>query len=218
MSVLAAVLAAASWSLSAAGAALVVFRPLEHPDAIIILASHEWERLPQGAAVAREHASAAVLLTEPAVVTDSNCHRCAERTRWLVDHGLTPQRIHTLPERVNNTHDEALAARSYAEQHAIRHLAIVTSPYHTRRALTTFRTVFGGLPIELGVYPACSYSPARPGAWWTAAYDRAYVVYEWAASLQYRLKFGVPLAAPAGIDLPAGLCSCVLRSEGNSLT
>ena len=215
---LAAALAIASWSFFAAGAALVVFRPLAQPDAIVILASHEWERLPAGAALAREHPSAAVLLTEPLVVTDSNCHRCAERTRWLIEYGLTPERIHTLPKRVDNTHDEALAARSYAEQHAIRRLAIVTSPYHTRRALATFRDAFNGLPTEVGIYPACSSSPAQPNTWWASPYDRAYVAYEWAANLQYRVKFGVPLSVPGRTDLPAGQCSCVLRFEGTSQT
>ena len=72
---------------------------------------------------------------------------------------------------------------------------VVTSPYHTRRSLATFRQVFAGTPITIGVVPAEATSPARPDWWWWAApYDRAYVGYEWAAITYYWFKYGVPIA------------------------
>ncbi len=215
---LAGALVAASWSVSRAGTALVVYRPVERADAIIILASHEWERLPAAEALARDHIGAAVLLTVPRVITDSNCDRCGERRQWLIERGLAPARIHELRDRVANTYDEAVAARNHADRQSIRRLAIVTSPYHTRRAFATFREVFASRTIEIGVYPACGSSPARPAHWWASAYDRAYVTYEWAAGLQFRFKFGIPITVPAGSDLPPGLCSCVFGAEGIVLT
>jgi uncharacterized SAM-binding protein YcdF (DUF218 family) len=205
--VFAAALGVLGWSLPRAGTALIFFHPLDGPDVIVVLASHEWERLPQAAALARQYTSAVVLLTVPLVVTDSNCHLCAERTRWLTDLGLAPERILTLPERVGNTYDEARAARIYAERHDVQRLAVVTSPYHTRRALGTFQVVFSELAIQIGVYPACGSSPARPKQWWASGYDRAYVAYEWAANLQYRVKYGIPLVGPDSRSLAAGLCS-----------
>ena len=189
-------LALVLWPLSGAGRALVYAVPAEPPDAIVMLASHEWERLPATAALAGRFPQSVVLLTEPAAVTDSNCHRCGERPRLLTDLGVAAARIQVLPDRGRGTRDEALAVRRYVEDHRIRHLAIVTSPYHARRAWTTFRHVLGTLPVNVGVYPARDSSPARPARWWTAAYDRAYVTYEWAALLHYRVKFGVPLTRP----------------------
>jgi uncharacterized SAM-binding protein YcdF (DUF218 family) len=182
------------WAMRSGGTALVEFRPVESPDAILSLASHEWERLPAAAALAQQHPGSTVLLTVPLVITDSNCHRCTERTAWLVDLGVAAERIRTLPDATRGTYGEALALRSYAEAHGVRRAAIVTSPYHTRRALATFLTVFNGSSVELGIYPASKTSPARPAAWWARRYDRAYVAYEWIAALYYRFEYGVPLA------------------------
>ena len=44
------------------GTLLVVRQPLERPDAIVSLASHEWERLPATARLARENPAASIIL------------------------------------------------------------------------------------------------------------------------------------------------------------
>lgn len=198
------------WPLSRAGRALVYSSPAEPPDAIVVLASHEWERLPAAAALAARFPESAVLLTEPATVTDANCYRCGERPAALTGLGVAAVRVHVLPDRGSSTRDEALAVRRFVETHPVRRLAIVTSPYHTRRAWATFHHVLGTLPVQVGVYPACGFSPARPDRWWTSAYDRSYVAYEWAALLQYRVKFSIPPTAPSGaIPLADAACASI---------
>jgi uncharacterized SAM-binding protein YcdF (DUF218 family) len=175
-----------------AGEALVVIRPIARPDAIIVLASHEWERLPVAADAAQRYDGAAVWLTVPQRVTVHNCYRCAERVWWLERAGVDASRVQLLPDRVTNTHDEAEAAAAFARSHPIGRLLIVTSPYHTRRSLATFRRVFaaGGVAPEIGI--ATSLSGADPERWWRRQYDREYVAYEWAAVVYYGLRFGVP--------------------------
>jgi uncharacterized SAM-binding protein YcdF (DUF218 family) len=204
------------WALWRGGSALVVHRPAAPPDAILSLASHEWERLPATAVLAEQYPASLVLLTVPHEISDTNCHRCGERTQWLIELGLAAERIRTLPDATRGTYGEAMAMRRYAEAHGVRRVAIVTSPYHTRRALATFRKVFDGLAVELGTYPASSDSPARPTTWWAHAYDRAYVAYEWAAALYYRVEYGVPLTAA---DMEARRRSGRTRDSGQlSLT
>jgi uncharacterized SAM-binding protein YcdF (DUF218 family) len=163
------------------GTALVVDVPLAEPDAILVLGSHEWERLPAAAERARHSPSALLLLTQPRNPTIHNCHDCAHRADRLIADGVAASRIVMLPDLVSNTRDEAAAARAECERRGIRRLLIVTSPYHTRRAWRIFTGAFTGTPVTLGVASARDYSPARPGRWWKAAYDRAYVRYEWAA-------------------------------------
>lgn len=180
-----------------AGEALVLARHVGNPDAIVMLASHEWERLPEAAALARSYPQATVLLTEPREITEHNCHRCGERVAWLAAEGVDGSRIVVLPRRVVNTRDEALSAREYAAAHGVRRLAVVTSPYHTRRALATFDHAFAGTCTAIGVVPASDRSPARPRRWWWHLYDMSYVAYEWAALLEYRLRYGVRLDWPA---------------------
>jgi uncharacterized SAM-binding protein YcdF (DUF218 family) len=70
---------------------------------------------------------------------------------------------------------------------------VVTSPYHTRRSLGTFEKVFADTGVEIGIHPAVRTSPAIPERWWLRRYDRGYVLYEWAALVYYRLRFGVPM-------------------------
>jgi uncharacterized SAM-binding protein YcdF (DUF218 family) len=187
------VLLSGIWASLDAGRALVVSRDVEAPDAIIMLASHEWERLPAAAELARRFPSSVVLLTIPVTVTRYNCHLCAERPAWLQREGVAAGRIVELaPNARANTYGEALAVRAYAASHPIRRLMVVTSPYHCRRALHVFEHVLSGIGIEVGVRPASAYSSADPDRWWRHPYDRWYVTYEWAAILEYRVRYGVP--------------------------
>jgi uncharacterized SAM-binding protein YcdF (DUF218 family) len=175
----------------AAGPVLVVRLPLAHADAIVALASHEWERLPLAARLAKDQPQAIVLLTVPELVTPYNCHDCTNRIDRLRHLGVDRARVRELQLTAPGTYGEALAVRAFVEKMDIRSLVVATSPYHTRRALAVFRQVFHGTGIEVGVEPASTTSPARPVWWWTAGYDRAYVAYEWAAIAYYTWQYGV---------------------------
>jgi uncharacterized SAM-binding protein YcdF (DUF218 family) len=179
-----------AWPVSVAGSVLVVQRQLLEPEVLIALGSHEWERLPAVARLARLWPGAMVLLTEPVRATDHNCFRCGERIAWLARLGVPADRITILPKRVANTHDEALALGEYRRSHPLRRVVVVTSPYHTRRALAAFTSVLGSR-VVIGVQPATDYSPARPTSWWRNSYDRRYVSYEWAALAWYGVRYGV---------------------------
>jgi len=174
-----------------AGNALIRTRPLTQPDAILVLASREWERIPEAADRARQTPSASLLLSVPRVVTEQNCHRCAERDEWLEALGVDAERVVFLPQRVGNTRDEARSALAFCRQQGIRRLLVVTSPYHTRRALATFDHVFDRSGVQVGVEPATAHSPARPGRWWATPYDRWYVRYEWSAIAFYAVRYGI---------------------------
>jgi uncharacterized SAM-binding protein YcdF (DUF218 family) len=179
-----------------AGTALIVSAPLSSPDAIVSLASHEWERLPEAAAQAKRYPRAVVVLTVPQVVSEVNCHDCSHRVDRLVHAGVDLSRIRMVPLTQGGTYGEAVATRAFIRDHHLGAVLVVTSPYHTRRSLATFRKALEATGASVGVAPAIATSPAQPLRWWAAAYDRAYVRYEWAAVVYYRLRYGVPLAAP----------------------
>jgi uncharacterized SAM-binding protein YcdF (DUF218 family) len=165
------------------------------PEAVVVLGSHEWERLPAAADVARRYPRTLVLLTEPVVATPQNCHRCAERIDWLAALQVDRHRVTILPDRVTNTYDEALATAAYCREHAITRLAIVTSPYHTRRALATFQAVFASSTVEFGVVASPPPGWRTAERWWQGSYDRAYVLYEVAAIGWYFVRHGInPIA------------------------
>jgi uncharacterized SAM-binding protein YcdF (DUF218 family) len=187
--IVAAAFAAAAWG---AGTALVIAAPVGSPDVIVSLASHEWERLPAAAARARRYPQAVLLLTVPERVTVHNCHDCAHRAERLIADGVVGSRIRSVRLTQGGTYGEAVATRAFVTAHHLTSVLVVTSPYHTRRALATFRTVLGPR-IAIGIAPATATSPARPAWWWMSGYDRAYVGYEWAATVYYRFRHGVPV-------------------------
>ena len=186
VSVLAAILAAPR-----AGTALVVAKPIDAPDVIVSLASHEWERLPVTARLAKQWPAARVVLTLPERVTEFNCHDCSNRAHRLELAGVATSRVRIVPLREGGTYGEALAVRRLVLSSGQKRVLVVTSPYHTRRALATFETVLFPSGVLVGVEPARMTSPARPDRWWWAPYDRAYVRYEWAAILYYGIRHGV---------------------------
>jgi uncharacterized SAM-binding protein YcdF (DUF218 family) len=174
--------------LRTAGSTLVVQATVDNPDAIVSLASHEWERLPVAAEIARDHPGARVFLTQPPVVSRYNCHDCANRARYLASLGVDPQRIVVVPMHESSTYGEAIAIARAIRPAGCRRLLIVTSPYHTRRALAVFRKVLREDHVAVGVVPALAFSGAAPGRWWSSPYDRWYVTYEWCAMVTYLVR------------------------------
>lgn len=184
------------WWLGAALAAvaigaplpLIVERPVERPDAVVVLASHEWERLPAAADLARQHPESAVVLTVSREFSDLSCHLCGERPRWLNHLGIDGRRIVEVETSAGGgTWGEAISVTGEARRRGWTRLLVVTSVYHTRRSLWTFRKA-AGEGLEVGVASARAHSALRPATWWAAPEDLWYVAYEWAAMVKYAVE------------------------------
>jgi uncharacterized SAM-binding protein YcdF (DUF218 family) len=183
--------------IARAGTALVISAPLDRPDVIVSLASHEWERLPVAARLAMKYPNAQVLLTQPPAETRRNCYQCGQRVDYLVSLGVARDRIHLVKLSQSSTYGEALATREFVAQSGRHRVLVVTSGYHARRALATFQRVFRSEPVTVGVEPADPSIWTRPRRWWTRPYDRWYVTYEWAAAISYQIRHGVPIVSLA---------------------
>ena len=182
------VLVAALLAATPFGPWLVVAREVADPGAILMLASHEAERLPHTARLARRWPRALVLLTHPVTPSPYNCQDCGNRPRTLVAAGIASGRIVVLERRVRNTFDELVAAADWASRAGQRRLLVVSSPYHTRRVLVLAAATAPGL--EVGISPApVEGGLARP--WWSRRYDRRYVIYEWGALIDNSWRHGL---------------------------
>jgi len=178
--------------MATAGRALVVTIPITAPpDAIVSLTGHEWERLPSTAAIALSHPAAVVLLSAPKDITKYNCNDCANRVRKLAAAGIALERIRVLPVAENGTYWEAEAVRQYVIEHRLKQLLVVTSPYHTLRAYSTFSKVLSESGVKVAIQPAWKNSGARPAVWWSRYGDIRYVAYEWAAVASYAPRHGI---------------------------
>ena len=140
---------------------LIVHAEPSRADVVVVLsgsAVYE-ERIRHGIGVLREGRAPSIVLTNDGLRGRWSRRRQAnltstERAKDAVrDAGIPEQRLIILPQRVNSTYDEAVAIRGFAEKTGIRKVLVVTSPYHSRRALWVFRRVLEPAGVEVGIDP-----------------------------------------------------------------
>jgi len=167
---------------------LIREQPLDRPDAILVLGSHESERLPHAARLARRWPRADVLLTQPVIATPFNCQDCAHRGQTLQKAGVAGTRVRILTPRVRTTFDEMQAAAAWVAASGQKRLLVVTSPYHTRRAWALARALLPGASVGIS---ACPVPDGLGRPWWSRRYDRRYVIYEVAALVNNSWRHGI---------------------------
>lgn len=137
---------------------LVTEKPIEKPDAIIVLSG--------GATVVERNLYAADLFRQgiaPRIVLtndgerggwDQNVQRNPSyyelARRELVTAGVPEAAITVLPEVVSGTREEAALIASRSNALGLSGVLLVTSPHHTRRALLTFEHAFGA-SVAVGI-------------------------------------------------------------------
>lgn len=94
-----------------------------------------------------------------------------EMTLKIFDYfGVKKEAVLFTGKETTSTYEEALAAKEVMEAKGFRSMLLVTSTYHMRRALWTFRKVFEG--TDIAIYPVTGrhalYDPER---WWTRERD-----------------------------------------------
>ncbi|MGI8733629.1 MAG: ElyC/SanA/YdcF family protein [Pyrinomonadaceae bacterium] len=172
--------ALAAWSLVAwvAAEALITSAPLPRADAILVLSNSSTyqERAQYAAGLWNQQRAPRVLLTNDTTVSgwsesEQRNPLFVERlTQELERSGVAHGAIECLPGEVENTYDEAVALRGYVEQNKLKSVLVVTSAYHSRRALSIFRRVFRDSDVKIGLeaVPPGQQTP-RAGFWWVEA-------------------------------------------------
>jgi uncharacterized SAM-binding protein YcdF (DUF218 family) len=177
---------------------LITEAPLEHADVIVVLG---------GSANYRERAREAAQLqlqgrSDRVVLTNDNLRGSwssaqqrnpffYERSRDEInDAGVPLDRIDVLMTPVANTHDEAMLVRQYAEERRLRSVLVVTSAYHSRRALWVFTRVFRNSGIQIGLVSVRhgAESPT-PLTWWLTSRGWRSVPTEYIKMIYYVFKY-----------------------------
>lgn len=164
------------WELLAyAGASLLVTRSeLASADVIVLLSGAQdyTERALQAATLWHERRAPRILVTNdgtrgPWSQPEQRNPFFYERSLYeLYDSGVPSADVEVLPNEVVSTYQEAKEIRAYAEANGIRSILVVTSAYHSRRALWTYRRVFSDSKIRIGVSPARDDGIAKRALWW----------------------------------------------------
>jgi uncharacterized SAM-binding protein YcdF (DUF218 family) len=188
------------WALVAWGAAraLVVEAELERADLIVVLG---------GAAAYRERAQHAARLFKegraPLVVLTFDGTRAgwsqAEQTNppfvqlareELLRAGVPAASVGVLPGLVESTHEEAARVCEFAAARGARSVLVVTSAYHSRRALWTFRRAARGRDLAVGLSPAPAGGQTPSAAfWWLRPAGWRQVAAEYPKLIYYRISY-----------------------------
>ncbi len=104
--------------------------------------------------------------------------------------GVPADRIEVIPQVVSSTYEEAVVIREYATAHNLRSVLVVTSGYHSRRALWTMRRVFreSGIKVDVNAAPRSEQTPS-PAKWWLSTRGWLIVAGEYPKFVYYWLRY-----------------------------
>ena len=188
------------WPLVAWGGAklLITDAPLEKADAIVVLggSANYRERSREAAKLMLEGRAPRVLITNDNMkgpwssVDQRNLFFYERSLKVITNAGVPVNNVEVLMQPVSSTQEEAELVRQYAEEHRLNSVLIVTSAYHSRRALWTFSRAFRDTGIRIGlinVKPG-DQSP-RPATWWLSLRGWRLVPTEYVKMLYYVIKY-----------------------------
>jgi uncharacterized SAM-binding protein YcdF (DUF218 family) len=189
------------WTVLAWSAAkfLLVNAPLKHADAIVVLSGSACliERTNKAAQLYHSNVASRVVLTNDNLRgTWSSAEQrnpfFYERARDnLVRVGVPQQQIEVIYQPVAGTYDEAKTVRDYAQAKGFRSIVVVTSGYHSRRALWTLQRVFHDSNVEVGLQAVdTGIQTPSPLTWWLQPRGWEMVAGEYVKSVYYRLNVG----------------------------
>ena len=177
---------------------LIVKADMTSADAIVILSGSSTyiERANWAANLYREGRAPQIILTNDGLIGGWD-HR-AERNpyfyeltaRRLEQQGVPANRIQLAPGPALGTYEESLLVRDYATSHNLKRILIVTSGYHSRRALWSMRRACEGSGIEIGINSAPpGWQTPSPWLWWSRRWGWKVVGGEYLKMIYYAANY-----------------------------
>jgi uncharacterized SAM-binding protein YcdF (DUF218 family) len=171
--------------------ALVVSEPLASADAIVVLSGSSafLERTQKAAQLYHEGRAPLILLTNDqtrggwSTAQQRNPFFVERATDELIKAGVPQENIRIVPGVAETTHDEALIVKEYTVNEGFQSVVVVTSSYHSRRALRTLQQAFAGTRTTIGLESATAAPSAfwwlRLEGWRTVGIEFVKLVYYW---------------------------------------
>ena len=179
---------------------LIIARPMDRADAILVLAGSGayLERTKKAAFLYKDGVAPGILLTNDggkagwSQKEQRNPPYVELAKQRLVAQGVPENAIEILSPEISGTIAEAQLLGKKAAERRWKSLLIVTSVHHTRRALRTFENVFAanGVETQIGIVPALNREQTLPAYyWWLTATGWQDVVGEYVKSVYYYLAY-----------------------------
>jgi uncharacterized SAM-binding protein YcdF (DUF218 family) len=188
------------WPLFAWVAAhlLIVRAELASADAIVVLSGSSTyrERTAWAAKLYREGRAPIVILTNDSLI--SGWDKVEERNPYFYElaakelqrQGVPPEKIRVVSDIALGTYEEMLGLRDYASAHKLNRLLIVTSAYHSRRALWSMRHAAERSGIEVGIdSPPPGWQTPAASIWWMRRRGWRVVAGEYVKMIYYWMRY-----------------------------
>ena len=177
---------------------LIVEKPLEHADAILVLAGSSvyQERARKAAAIYKQGVAPKIVLTDDgkkggwSKIEKRNPPFVELARSVLIDEGVPAVAIEIIKPSGSGTIHEAQITREKAQESNWKTILLVTSAYHTRRALWSFEKVSGSDKLQFGIVaaPVGGQTPL-PDYWWFSPRGWNFVAGEYVKSFYYWLCY-----------------------------
>ena len=179
---------------------LIVEKHLDRADAIVVMSGSAvyQERTHKAAALYKQGIANTILLTDDGMragwsqMEKRNVPYVELAKRELIAQGVPAENIEILPGEVTGTDWEAKALTRKIKESKLDSVLIVTSAYHTRRALWTFREILSesGAQAEIGIAHAPTGEQTPPiFTWWLSKKGWQMVAGEYVKSAAYWLYY-----------------------------
>lgn len=183
-----------------AAESLIVERPLSKADAILVFSGSSTyvERTRKAAELYRQGVAPRIFLTDDggragwSRVQQNNPRFVELARKSLIEQGVSEEAIEILPETVDGTKREADVLLRKVKENGLKSILLVTSGYHSRRALRTVEKTFaaGNLNAEIGIESvAPGNQTPSPFRWWLSAKGWRLVAGEYVKSVYYWLYY-----------------------------
>lgn len=166
-------------------------------DAIVLLAGDHKERAPTAAMLCRDGYAPLVILTNDGLLSgwSTKYYRNLYQIEWaeeeLVKLGVPRKKILKLPFYGSSTMYDALAVKRFLFKSGARKIIVVTSDYHTRRSLWTFRHALKEYTTDIAIFPAYSFGVGFRG-----------LALEYGKFGYYLLRYGLLGLVPEANEVP----------------
>jgi uncharacterized SAM-binding protein YcdF (DUF218 family) len=177
---------------------LIVRNDLPSADAIVVLSGPATylERGDWAARLYREGRAPVVVLSNEGLTStwsqteERNLYFYELASRELRQRGVPTKDIQVVSQIGAGTYQESLKVCDYATTHKLKRLLVVTSAYHSRRALWSLHRACQRYEIQIGIEsPPPGWQTPSPGFWWLSKWGWRVVAGEYVKMIYYRWRY-----------------------------
>lgn len=163
---------------------LIVQDQLVPSDVIIVLSGGSGERVIEGIDLYKKGYAPKILMSGGPILW--NLPAAEWMKKQAVASGV-PGRDIFVQGKSESTLEDVLFTLPIVKKNNFKSVILVTSPYHTRRSLRTFKRASSGSGIKVISYPVQN-SRFKVKAWWGRHEDTQRVIWEYVAMVYYIFK------------------------------